>query len=225
MHILSCRRLPLRLAVAGLAFAALSLAAAPAHAQNLVQDGGFEQADTASGSYSLQAPFDADWTVTQGTVSFFTPSFFPQYIFDGSSSLYLTPSSSGVSQITQALKTTPGERYLLSFYANDFLGSSNLLNVGFGDTVVGGGPLGLASGTTASDYTFYQFTVQADSPLTALMFSAADDYKNTITLDDISVTPAAVPEASTTASFGLLLALGLGGLAVAAKKKAGTSAA
>ncbi len=35
--------------------------------------------------------------------------------------------------------------------------------------------------------------------------------------------PAAVPEASTTVSFGLLLALGLGGMVVAApKKKAGT---
>lgn len=32
-------------------------------------------------------------------------------------------------------------------------------------------------------------------------------------------TPAAVPEASTTVSLGLLLALGLGGVAVAAKKK------
>lgn len=35
-------------------------------------------------------------------------------------------------------------------------------------------------------------------------------------------TPAAVPEASTTVSFGLLLALGLGGAAVAARKKKAT---
>ncbi len=33
------------------------------------------------------------------------------------------------------------------------------------------------------------------------------------------VTPAAVPEASTTVSFGLLLALGMGGVVIAAKKK------
>ena len=34
--------------------------------------------------------------------------------------------------------------------------------------------------------------------------------------------PAAVPEASTTVSFGLLLALGLGGVAGAARKKKST---
>ncbi len=42
---------------------------------------------------------------------------------------------------------------------------------------------------------------------------------------DFPPAPAAVPEASTTVSFGLLLALGLGGVAVAARKKARASAA
>ncbi len=37
--------------------------------------------------------------------------------------------------------------------------------------------------------------------------------------------PAAVPEASTTVSFGLLLALGLGGMVVAAKRKKGAAQA
>jgi len=36
---------------------------------------------------------------------------------------------------------------------------------------------------------------------------------------DLSFAPAAVPEASTTVSFGLLLALGLGGVVIAAKRK------
>jgi len=36
----------------------------------------------------------------------------------------------------------------------------------------------------------------------------------------VSATPAAVPEASTTISFGLLLALGLGAVAVRKKKAA-----
>ena len=39
-----------------------------------------------------------------------------------------------------------------------------------------------------------------------------------------SFTPAAVPEASTTVSFGLLLALGLGGVVIAAKKKKAAAA-
>ena len=42
-----------------------------------------------------------------------------------------------------------------------------------------------------------------------------------IVAGSLAVTPAAVPEASTTASLGLLLTLGLGGLAVAAKRKKG----
>ena len=56
-------------------------------------------------------------------------------------------------------------------------------------------------------------------PLTSLIFSGGS---LGVTLDNVSVgsgTPAAVPEASTTVSFGLLLALGLGSVVMAARKK------
>jgi hypothetical protein len=46
---------------------------------------------------------------------------------------------------------------------------------------------------------------------------------NNVTLDIFTAAPA-VPEASTTVSFGLLLALGMGGVVVAAKRKRAQSA-
>ena len=53
-------------AVLGLA----ALAAAPVHAQNLVRDGGFEQADPSPSGYNLATPFDTTWIVIQGEVGF-----------------------------------------------------------------------------------------------------------------------------------------------------------
>ena len=53
--------------------------------------------------------------------------------------------------------------------------------------------------------------------------SPAGDYLDNVSL--VQTSPAAVPEASTTVSLGLLLALGLGGLAVAAKRKQSAASA
>ena len=220
MQTLSRRLLPAALALGGLA----ALAAAPAHAQNLVRDGGFEQASPGY-PYNLTTPFDTSWIVTQGDVDIFNGS----DVFDGSNSLFLTPDTSGTSQIAQGLATTPGQSYTLSFYADDFSTSgSQSLNVNFGNTTVSGGPITVPFDNPASPtptYTFFSYTVSATTPFTGLTFSAIDDNEDVIALDDISVVPAAVPEASTTVSLGLLLMLGMGGLALAAKKKAGAAAA
>ena len=54
-------------------------------------------------------------------------------------------------------------------------------------------------------------------------FSPAGGDARGVTAGTLTVTPAAVPEASTTASFGLLLALGMGGVVIA-KKEASASA-
>ena len=66
-------------------------------------------------------------------------------------------------------------------------------------------------------------SVFLDLQMTRLQGSYNDGYADNLsfTLDS----PAAVPEASTTISFGLLLALGLGGVMVAAKKKKAVKAA
>lgn len=66
----------------------------------------------------------------------------------------------------------------------------------------------------------------SNTPITTLSFSTNAAGAG-LDLDNVSFgnfAPAAVPEASTTVSFGLLLALGLGGMVVAKKKNAIASA-
>ena len=225
MHTLSRRLIPAALALGGLTV----LAAAPAHAQNLVQDGGFEQADGANGPNNSASPFDAFWTIPQGDVDFYYSD--PAFVYDGTNSLLLTPDFSGTTTLSQNIATQAGGSYSLSFYADQFGGGNNLLNVSFGNAVVSGGPIAVPAdagdGFTYTTYTFYSYTVQAAAASTALTFSSGNDDSNLLTLDDISVTPnapAAVPEASTTVSFGLLLMLGLGGAALRARRKAQSQA-
>ena len=65
---------------------------------------------------------------------------------------------------------------------------------------------------------FYGTLVDNTGPAQQYLYSIASG-------GSLTLVPAAVPEASTTASFGLLLALGLGGLIVAAKRKKAASSA
>ncbi|MGI4790758.1 MAG: hypothetical protein ACRYFS_18155 [Janthinobacterium lividum] len=228
--------LPAILTLAGLA----SLAAVPVHAQNLVKDGGFENAALGSKlgtkDFTSGSPFDTRWTV-RGTVGIDTDN---KYVDAGNKSLFLS-AGSGVDSISQNLATKINQNYTLSFYAD----SDALLplTVTFGGQDVGGGPIlvpenGFPKGTdtsgthkNASDFTFYSYTVTASSRFTGLSFftdnTIIGNNPDTLELDNISVVPTAptapVPEASTTISFGLLLALGLGGLAFAARRKSETS--
>ena len=90
----------------------------------------------------------------------------------------------------------------------------------------------LGSFSPGTQYQFYDFTTQlksnllANSVLTGLQFNGGIDnfggFKSpTLYLDDVtlSTNSAPVPEASTTVSLGLLLALGLGSLTLAARRK------
>ena len=202
------------IAVAGLSFAVL--AAAPACAQNLVKDGNFEQADSgaAPGSedfFDSAHPFDLDWTITQGIAGVDTQNHF---VYDGDKGLYLNASPVGMTTtIAQTLATTPGQNYTLSFYADQDAGSTGVLTVGFGSTtfpslaVPANGYNGPPPGNDGL-FTFYSGTVTATSAFTVLTFSSATPADHGgLSLDDISVIPAAVPEASTTVSLGLQLAL------------------
>ena len=97
---------------------------------------------------------------------------------------------------------------------------SPLLNQTF---FVGDGLTGTGSGTVQ------QFFVPDGATTLTLGFADAGNfvgdpgfYADNVGRDTVSFSvnaPAAVPEASTTVSFGLLLALGLGGLVVSAKRK------
>ena len=221
MHIL-CKACLMSALLAGLA-----VMAHPAHAQNLVQDGGFEAAalgapDGVEDSFAAGQTFDSSWTITQGTAAIDTNNAF---VFDGSKSLFLDDDNTTTTTVTQNLATTPGGNYILSFYADDEGG--NPLTVSFGGTTLGpiniplNGYPNLDPGSNAGEFTFYTFDVSAQSLSTPLAFSAANNGNGAaIELDDISVTPAAVPEASTVVSMGLLLGLGGGACAVRRKRAA-----
>ncbi len=95
-------------------------------------------------------------------------------------------------------------------------GTSQSLNVPSGDSFSGGvGFLGFTdAGKSISQVTVFSGPSPANP--TALFDFAG--------LDDVRFVPAAVPEASTTVSLGLLLMLGLGGMAVAAKRRKSAAA-
>ncbi len=219
MHILSKASLALAL------FAGLNFAAHPAHAQNLVQDGTFEAADPTAmdgdeNTFAAGDPsFDSSWTVQTGTVAIDTNN---QFVFAGSKSLYLDDDATTTTTLAQNLATTPGGSYLLSFYAND--SGMNPLTVTFGGTTLG--PINIPQngypnsdpGSNAGLFTFFSFDVTAQAASTALAFSADNNADGAaIELDNISVTPAAVPEASTVVSLGLML--GFSGLTLALRRK------
>ncbi len=203
-------------------------AAAPVQAQNVVKDGGFEQAAPGS-TFGTDpsadgAAFDAFWTI-QNNVGIDTSN---KFVFAGTKSLLLTEDNSQlVDGVTQTL-ATPDHLYVLSFYAN--ADGPNAFTVLFGGQAVpgspssfpqGGFPVG-GAGANAAQFTFYSFFVTATAASTELTFQGSSD--NTVELDNISVAP--VPEASTLVSLSLLLCFGLGGLMLTAqkRKKAGVAA-
>ena len=224
MHLFSKAGLALAL------LAGLSVTAHPAHAQNLVQDGTFEAADPtavdgAENPFAAGDPsFDSSWTVQTGVVAIDTNN---EFVYAGSKSLFLDADSTTTTTIAQNLTTTPGGNYVLSFYADD--DAMNPLTVAFGGTTLA--PINIPQngypnpdpGSNAGAFTFFSFNVSASTASTALTFSADNNSNGAaIELDNISVTPAAVPEASTFVSLGLML--GLGGLAVARKKRLSAAA-
>lgn len=200
----------------------------PAQAQNLVKDGTFEAANPGQSNqtfdYTAASPFDSNWSI-MGTVGIDLNDL---YIDAGNKSLWLNdgPVEDG---ITQNIATYPGQRYILSFDANaDF--PVNELTVSFGQNVLtpivvpNHGFRGPSSGN-AGLFTSYSFDVLGTGDLTALTFiSSTSDNPETLELDNISVTHdnisvAAVPEASSVISLGLLLLLTVGSAFVAARKK------
>jgi glucose/arabinose dehydrogenase len=207
----------------------------PLHAQNVINDGNFEQApqSVSSGStvygsdpsVAAAAAFDSFWTI-QNNVAIDTAD---SYVFAGSNSLLLTEDNSQLTDgITQTV-TTPGSLYTLSFYANS--DGPNTFSVLFGGQAVSGSPTSIpqngfpfdtstsGSNPNASEFTYYSFPVSTTSASTALTFQGSSD--STLELDGISLVP--VPEASASISFGLLLCLGGLAVMVSKRKKAGSA--
>ena len=118
--------------------------------------------------------------------------------------------------ISQMLTTVAGDNYAISFWLDGTLRSGNEFEASFG-----GNQIFQIQNSPGFSYTQYTFTATATGTSTALTLGGRTP-GGLFDLDDVSVNdigPAPVPEASTTVSLGLLLALGMGGVMVAARRK------
>ena len=177
------------------------MVALPARAQgpNIVTNPGFETGDFTG------------WTTTAAAsgsdlgVSGFSHS--------GNYAAYLGATQGLDDSISQTLPTIAGDSYSISFWLINAGGEGNEFHASFGGDTL----LELQEAPTFG-YQQYTFTDTAIGTATPLTFAGRTP-PGFFHLDDISVNDlgsAPVPEASTTVSLGLLLALGLGGVMVAA---------
>ena len=186
-------------ALLGLSLAALVAAPAQADA-NLVTNPGFETGDFSG--YSLSGN---SYGIFISSLGAFTHS--------GQYGVQAGPAGSD-GFLTQNLNTVAGQSYNISFFLYNNDQGTNDLSVSFGGIKV-------LSQTNIPASSFQQYTATgfANGSSTPLVMGFRND-PGFFGLDDISVTQESpVPEASTTASFGVLVALGLGGAVFAAKKR------
>lgn len=132
--------------------------------------------------------------------------------------------------VSQTLATTPGQTYTISFVANSD-DPNNFFEVLFGNQVPIGNPFSITANgfpnagpnSNAGLFTTYSLTATATSSSTVLTILGQS--VGVTEVDNVSVTPAPVPEASTTVSLGLLLTLGMGGVMVAGKRRKSAASA
>lgn len=173
----------MRLSLTTLA-AALIAVAAPAHAQNLVANPGFENGAANwqfSGGFTGASTDGADAHTGNG------------YAFFGA--------VNSTGRATQTITTTPGATYEFSFWLTNVGGTPNSFAVQFGSTTV----LDLLN-APAFDYHEFTYDVVATAAQTTLSFTGQQN-PHYFYLDDVRVTPATVtPEPSTWALLGTGLA-------------------
>lgn len=191
----------------------LSLAATGAAlATNLVANGSFETGDFTGWSLA-QSDFCGVIPATQGTFDGFPVNLAPE---DGTYAAALSPDSTDT--LTQTLSTTPGQNYTITYYLASDPASVGYGSFGssFGSTTVqsyGQVPFSTLDPTTGyPEWVKYTDVVAATSTSTVLTFTFSGGsipyYPTYLGLDNVSVTPTATPESSTSVGFGLLAALG-----------------
>ncbi len=204
------------------------------HAQNLLQNGSFESGafvNNGAGAMSLTpgATTITGWTVTNAELAWLVNgNAYNLNASDGSYFLDLTGyhDSAPYGGVTQSFATVAGSTYHLAFDLGTNQSDGRYAGPISVSALVGGG----TSQTFLADYaptgtgnqsqTFgYDFV--ASSPFTSLTLTGTRGNQH-IGLDNVSVTTNGVPpvpEASTSVSLGLLMALGAGGVFAARQRK------
>jgi hypothetical protein len=137
----------------------------------LVQNGGFE-----AGSF-------IDWTQSGNTATTFVTSGNSSYVHSGTYGAELGPAGS-LGYLSQALATSPGQSYLLSFWLNNASGGTPTQFL----VDWGAGAIYSLSNPPAFGWTNLQFIVTAAASSTVLQFGFQND-PNYFGLDDVSVVP------------------------------------
>lgn len=169
-----------------------------AHA-NLVTNGSFETGDFSGWLLSGNVGF----TGVQGNFAGVNPE-------DGNFQAYFGAIGS-TGSLDQDISTTAGDSYDVSFWLFNFGGTPNSFSASFGAT-----NLVSLSNAGSFPYTEYTYVVTATGSVTDLDFTIQQN-PSYFLLDNISVTPAGVPDASMTV---VLLGLGLASLAVGRRFRA-----
>lgn len=221
-----------------LAAAFLSLAAALPASAHTIENFSFESPEVPSYAYIVPVGWAATGGGTIGggsngvglsdnTGPFANNGVIP----DGVQVAFLQTDGSAPTTLAQTITgLTPGDQYVISFYDNSRAYANNpILDVSFGGQAITASQ-DIAPVGDSNPYNFITGTAYTATGTSAdLIFAAsiptsgdAAALIDAVTIKDISPHgsgPAAVPEASTTVSFGLLLALGLGGLVIPAKRR------
>jgi len=145
---------------------------------------------------------------------------------DGRQVAFLQTGSPVATTLLQTISgLIPGDQYVISFYDNSrSYGADPVLNVSFGGQAIIA-PQTISPVGGVNPYNFIMGTAYtATSGSADLLFAAsipqsgdASALIDDVTIKDIS--PAAVPEASSVVSLGVLLTLGLGGAAFSVRRR------
>ena len=173
------------------ATAVLMVSALPASA-TLVTNGGFEIGDFTG------------WTQSGNTGYTSVQSSFP---LSGTFSAFFGPLGSD-GFISQALATTPGQSYTVSFWLANFVPGTTEEPNGFHLSWGGSEIFSLLNAPNLGGYTQYSFVAQATSSSTTLSMGFRNDLDYFI-LDDVDVSPVPIPGAVWLLGSGIVGLIGL----------------
>ena len=169
----------------------LGLMGGSAVAQNLINNGGFEDGFT---GWTLTGHQDGNTAAVGCGWSTVCPH---------SGNLQAVFGAVGApGGISQDVTTTPGGRYEVSFWLQNDGGSPTTIEVSFG-----GVTLISATNQGAFGYTFFDYLVDVNAPVSTLSFSIQDDPAY-YSLDDVTVAEA--PEPASLTLLGSAMGLGMG---------------